>query len=38
MHRQLSLTQNKTYPLIDLCMALPNIDNPELMAAKKPLF
>lgn len=31
-------TQNKTYPLIDLCMALPNVDNPELMAAKKPLF
>ena len=26
------------YPLTDLCMALPNMDKPEVIAAKKPLL
>lgn len=28
----------RTYPLTDRCMALPNMEKPEVMAEKKPLF
>lgn len=36
--RKQELLIKETDPLTDLDMALPNMEKPEVMAAKKPLF